>query len=220
MEWFRGLSPRARTTALVVFVGLAALAIGWWVGGYMACVGSAGGCQVRWESVTALGTWFAGLGTIAAFVIAAQAFRADQMARDAAERRANETQADRRRRERADAERISVRITWSSSSGGIVREGHYFFHNDTANTPAYKLEVTARPPQFPAMKTAKLEASHQGTGTIQRKTFPVDGAGFAVGSEEWSAATTSWLSQITFTYSLHEQRWRRTGNGDAELIEE
>jgi hypothetical protein len=221
VKWFRDLPRNIQTTILVAAVGLACLVVGWWVGGFMACISSTGGCQVRWESVTALGTWFGAIGTILAFVIAAQAFRADQSARDRAEARASETKAERTEREQREAARVVAAVAWLSSQGVADKGGGEqlvrastlrLVLTNGSGEPARNVAVTSE--DFPGWRFSKLQvaASDREQAEIRSR-----GEGWEVPRDQRRVAA-KFADGLTIGFDMFGHRWEKRGQGPTERV--
>lgn len=69
---------------MILLIGvLIGIAIGWAAGSWTACA-SGPGCEIRVDSISALGTWVGGLGTVGALIYGVRAFRADVSERERA----------------------------------------------------------------------------------------------------------------------------------------
>lgn len=201
-------------TVIVLLVGLV---IGFWAGGFTSCAGK--GCEVRVDSMEALGTWVGGLGTIAAVIYAAAAFRHDHEKRAEA---AHEEAVARKRKDLAelrDAEQVTVRCQIGGSTpyppNVQVTEFRVFVENGANTEPLFKL--SGHVPGFgPLSREKRLEAGAQAVTQFRKPRTP--NMPFTILSGEERQYERARARQVSISFEMHNRLWRRIGDDPIEEV--
>lgn len=195
--------------------------IGWWAGSFTAC--ASGGCQVRVDSIGALGTWVGGLGTIAAVLAAVVAFKGEEDARREEIARLGRTRREQMDRDEEEANRIVVSAQINStavySQVRSVTEFTIAVANNARTSTAHdltafssewgqiargcRLDSNARP----VSKHVRLGSDR---GNQRPEPFPEP--------QDHAAWSKEVVEGVTIDFEMNDQRWRRVGNTPVERV--
>lgn len=200
--------------------GLLGLGIGlaggiWW-GSYLGACSGNDQCSARWDAVGAVGTWVGGLGTIAAVLIAVQAFEVEEHARRREERKAQAEAAKALALEQKAAQSVTMNAELGSYSDDEVYEVRVYLTNGSRKSSI--TDVT--------MDVAAIERSFEvreiPPGATQVFSHrPTDGPGFEpllVGIDERPDLLFDLIDDSTVTFEMNERRWSRTGGQPVVLL--
>lgn len=211
-QWFDEHSSRLGWMVCGLLIGLL---FGWWAGGFLSCSLSVEGCEVRADSVSAAGTWFGAIGTVAAVLTAVAAFRAEERNKRNEVRRELLHAIRREKRFADEANRVRIECHANHTQGGRIRGFVVSITNGTDQTPIFQLKGH----DF----AGALDGAHKLDGGKTVATSRAIG--------HWSApenapvndpeAFERWCERdVAITFRMNGRRWQRTGHADAELVDD
>ncbi|MFC7490052.1 MULTISPECIES: hypothetical protein [unclassified Knoellia] len=194
-----------------MLLGLAVgVAGGFWWGSYAGACYDDSSCTVRWDAVSAVGTWVGGLGTIAAVLVAARTFQGEEKARRRAARRAALTAAERQNEDQKNAALIRVGTSVGSYTRSHITELRFAVHNDSTENPVFKVRLQNKEWGIDAQVCHRLDAGHGNTYQVK--------FGFNSGRESPSVPEDdrqAWLDQILeatiMSFEMNDRVWTRRG---------
>lgn len=126
-----------------ITVGLIAGGVaGMTTGSYAACAGEPLGCNVSWDAVEAIGTWFGAVGGLLAVGAAIATFRSSEEARQAELRGKQQAQVEKEAAEEARASRVLVSSSSQSYSGDALTGIDFKIHNSNTDIAIYNVALS------------------------------------------------------------------------------
>ena len=194
-----------------VLLGLAVgLSGGFFWGSYAGACSGNDECSARWDAVGAVGTWVGGLGTIAAVLVAAQAFQVEEHARRRVERMAKADAAERDAAFLAAAQLVSMQASIGSCTGEEVTEVRVTVTNASSDTTAYRVSVNAAKIGR-SFEVHRIEAGE--SKPFSHEMFP--GSGYPslhIPIQERPQWLVDLLEMTTVTFEMNGRWWSRTGS--------
>lgn len=189
---------------------------GWLAGSYTTCARSQAGCEVRWESIEAAGTWVGGLGTIAAVLAAVVAFRSEEQARrDQMDQEISESR-ERLRIARREAGKVQVDAIVGGTAGHEITEIRVHVTNGTNTTPAFKLTGSADG-LGPLRELHRLDPG-EGATTSFRFGHNSGNQRIDVPMDEHQQYVADLAARVEIEFEMNGHRWKRVGSGPVELV--
>lgn len=210
-RWFDRNRSRLGYGSVGLLVGLL---LGWWAGSYLACSRTDAGCEVRADSISAAGTWFGAIGTVAAVLAAVAALRSEERIRRQDARRAAASASAIERRYQQEAELVTVTCDANHSQGDRILGYAVSVRNGTDRAEVFELRGKDPDGSFNSEHTLLPGRSSSTQHRVGQWTQPAHAATLSKREfEYWCEERTS------ITFRMNDRLWRRDGLREVELIE-
>lgn len=213
--WRRIFRYLVSTRSGSVIILLAGIAIGWWAGSFTACAGK--GCEVRVDSIEALGTWVGGVGTIAALYWAGASHRQREEERREAEARAKLTAQEQQDLYESEAEEVVLSVHFGGGTAMIADLVRFRVKNNAIKTPIYKVVCVVE--GWPRV----AEVREIGPGALGEFEYKTSNAKGKLPAPVAAPMRVKWqddlLAIMTVTWTMNGIRWTRTANGPVKRVQ-
>jgi hypothetical protein len=207
------LGRHATPLAWATVALLLGTALGWWAESFTACA-RGGSCAARVDAIEAVGTWVAGLGTVAAVLYAAMAFRSEEQSRRDMELRLIASQKDQEHLDRCEAMQVAITGQIGSWAEAMVTEFRLHVYNGANRASIFKLRGNC--PTFGPLVGAH-ELKPGGTVTTSIRMGPGTSSqpiGIPIGERDEYVAQR--VAETTIMFEMRGHQWQRTGTGPVE----